>query len=206
MPDFTEEELRQIIAAGETDRVEFKESLASDAATRLWEAICAFANDLAGREKPGLIFIGVKDDGAIGTLAVPDRLLQQLAAMKTDGNIVPLSSTTGAWCRWRRKRASPFFTSPRPTEPLAAMRPRQTTHADINKKKSAAFVLLCMSTCLEMTLADSADCLPKAGTMPVLISVDSRLPVGRYTQRVCPRYHLRHQQSESIGSQGFAIQ
>ena len=27
MPDFTEEELLQIIAAGETDRIEFKESL-----------------------------------------------------------------------------------------------------------------------------------------------------------------------------------
>ena len=61
MPDFTEEELLQIIAAGEADRVEFKESLAGDAATRIREAICAFANDLPGREKPGLVFIGVKN-------------------------------------------------------------------------------------------------------------------------------------------------
>ena len=34
---------------------------------------------------------------------------------------------------------------------------------DINKKKSAAFVLLCMSTCLEMTLADSAELLTEGG-------------------------------------------
>ena len=94
MPDFTEEELLQIIAAGEADRVEFKESLAGDTATRIREAICAFANDLAGREKPGLVFVGVKDDRTIGTLAVTDRLLEQLANMKTDGNIVPPPSLT----------------------------------------------------------------------------------------------------------------
>ena len=34
---------------------------------------------------------------------------------------------------------------------------------DINKKKSAAFVLLCMSTCLEITLADSAELLTEGG-------------------------------------------
>ena len=34
---------------------------------------------------------------------------------------------------------------------------------DINKKKSAAFVLLCMSTCLEMTLEASAELLTEGG-------------------------------------------
>ena len=34
---------------------------------------------------------------------------------------------------------------------------------DINQKKSAAFVLLCMSTCLEMTLEDSAELLTEGG-------------------------------------------
>ena len=52
MPDFTDEELLQIIADGESERVEFKESLSGDAATGIREAICAFANDLAGHEKP----------------------------------------------------------------------------------------------------------------------------------------------------------
>ena len=89
MPDFTEEELLQIIATGESDRVEFKKSLSSDAATRIREAICAFTNDLAGHEKPGFVFVGVADDRTIGNLSITDRLLQQLADVKTDGNILP---------------------------------------------------------------------------------------------------------------------
>ena len=53
MPDFTEEELLQIIAAGEADRVEFKESLSGDADTRIREAICAPTEgaDAIGKEK-----------------------------------------------------------------------------------------------------------------------------------------------------------
>ncbi len=96
MPEFTEIELVQFIAAGETDQIEFKESLTGDAPTGIREAICALANDLVGREKPGLVFVGVKDDGTIGDLEINDRLLQQLADMKTDGNIVPPPSLTVA--------------------------------------------------------------------------------------------------------------
>ena len=89
MSGFSEKELLQLIAVGESDRVEFKEALAGDAPTRIREAICAFANDLPDHKVPGLVFVGVKDDGTIGNLAVTDRLLQQLADMKTDGNILP---------------------------------------------------------------------------------------------------------------------
>lgn len=94
MPDFTQEALLQIIATGESDRVEFKESLSGDAATRIREAICAFANDLPDHRKPGFVFLGVKDDGTIRNIAVTDLTLQQLANMKTDGNIVPPPSLT----------------------------------------------------------------------------------------------------------------
>ncbi len=34
---------------------------------------------------------------------------------------------------------------------------------DINKKKSAAFVLLCISTCLELSLAEAAELLTEGG-------------------------------------------
>ena len=89
MPDFTDEELLQIIEFGEVDRVEFKESLSGSAAERIREAICAFANDLPSHEKPGFVFVGVRDDKTIAGLPVMDQLLVQLANMKTDGNTVP---------------------------------------------------------------------------------------------------------------------
>ena len=89
MPDFTDEELLQIIEDGEADRVEFKESLSGSAAERIREAICALVNDLPRHEKPGFVFVGVRDDKTIAGLSVTDQLLQQLADMKTDGNIVP---------------------------------------------------------------------------------------------------------------------
>ena len=89
MSKFSDAELTQVIAEGETDRVEFKESLSGSAATRIREAICAFANDLPGHGASGLVFVGVKDDGTLIGISDPDRLLQQLADMKTDGNILP---------------------------------------------------------------------------------------------------------------------
>ena len=94
MPDFTNEELLRIIDTGESDGVEFKESLSGSAADGIREAICAFANDLPGREQPGLVFVGVRNDRSLGNLSVTDELLRQLADMKSDGNILPPPSMT----------------------------------------------------------------------------------------------------------------
>ncbi len=94
MPQFTDAELLQIIAENESDRVEFKEALSDNATTAVRKAICAFANDLPRHEKPGFIFIGVRPDKTIVGTAVTDKLLLQLADMKTDGNILPPPSLT----------------------------------------------------------------------------------------------------------------
>ncbi len=94
MRDFTDAELMQIIADDESDRIEFKEFLSGSAAKDIREAICAFANDLPGHEKPGFVFVGVKKDKTIVGVSVTDELLRQLADMKTDGNIVPPPSLT----------------------------------------------------------------------------------------------------------------
>ena len=94
MSNFTDAELLQIVGTGESDTVEFKESLSGGAPERIREAICAFANDLPDHRKPGLILVGVKDDTTIGTIAITDELLRRLADMKTDGNIVPPPSLT----------------------------------------------------------------------------------------------------------------
>ena len=89
MADFTDEQLLEIIADGESDRVEFKEYLKGDASKGISEAICAFANDLPDHEKPGLIFVGVAKDGTITDEPITEKMLLQLANMKTDGNILP---------------------------------------------------------------------------------------------------------------------
>ncbi len=74
----------------ESDRVERKESFRGEAPRTVREAVCAFANNLAGHAGPGVVLIGVRDDGSpVETFAVTDELLRQLADIKTDGNIAP---------------------------------------------------------------------------------------------------------------------
>jgi ATP-dependent DNA helicase RecG len=57
----------------ESDRVERKAS-PSDS-DRICEAICAFANDLPNHRQPGVIFIGVHDNGKCANLTINDDLL-----------------------------------------------------------------------------------------------------------------------------------
>ena len=94
MQHFTDEELMQIIASGESDRVEFKRSLSGDASEKIKEAICAFANDLPDHRKPGFVFVGVGDDKTIIGLSDINRTIEQLSHMKSDGHILPLPSMT----------------------------------------------------------------------------------------------------------------
>jgi ATP-dependent DNA helicase RecG len=54
------------------------------------EAVCAFANDMAGSRKPGFLLIGVDDKtGKPSGITVSDQLLQNLSGLGTDGNILP---------------------------------------------------------------------------------------------------------------------
>lgn len=89
MVALSDAELLRLIDYGEADRVEFKETLSGSAPRQVREAICAFANDLPGRDGPGVAFVGVRDDRSIVGVPVTDELLRQLADMKTDGNILP---------------------------------------------------------------------------------------------------------------------
>lgn len=86
----TTEELEKLLLMPESDRVERKSSAADRSGIR--RAICAFANDLAGHGAPGVIFLGVNDDGSCAGLDINDALLKDLAALKDDGNILPIPS------------------------------------------------------------------------------------------------------------------
>src|SRR3989440_7392839 len=85
-----ETELEALLKNTESDVAERKESLAGDAKDAIRQAICAFANDLPDHRKPGVVFVGARDDGSCAGLLIDDRLLLTLADMKTDGNILPI--------------------------------------------------------------------------------------------------------------------
>lgn len=89
MNSLGDEALERVLVDLESDRVERKESFRGDAPTKVREAVCAFANDLPGHGLPGIVFIGVRDDGKLAGVTVTDELLRQLSDIRTDGNIVP---------------------------------------------------------------------------------------------------------------------
>lgn len=88
----TNTELEQLPEDIESDRVERKESPAHG--DKIGQAICAFANDLPGHNKPGVLFVGVNDNGTPVGLAITDQLRQNLASMRGDGNILPFPAMT----------------------------------------------------------------------------------------------------------------
>lgn len=76
--------LRQL----ESDRVERTVSLTDT--DKFAKAICAFANDMPHHRFPGYLFVGVRDDGQPSGADITDQLLQNLAGIRSDGNIQPL--------------------------------------------------------------------------------------------------------------------
>ena len=90
---FTDDELDRMRDDLESDRVERKESVDPEFMDRIRQAVCAFANDLSGHDAPGVLFIGLRDDGRAG-LTVSDELLRTVAAIHGDGRIVPVPSMT----------------------------------------------------------------------------------------------------------------
>ena len=91
---YSEADLAAMMADLESDLVERKESLRGDAPVKIRQTVCAFANDLPDRRRPGVVFVGVSDDGRSAGSDVTDELLLQLADIKTDGNIVPPPTMT----------------------------------------------------------------------------------------------------------------
>jgi ATP-dependent DNA helicase RecG len=78
----------------ESDRVERKEAWAGSAPEKVREAVCAFANDLPNHQQPGVVFIGVCDNGTPANTPITDQLLCTLADIKTDGRIIPPPTLT----------------------------------------------------------------------------------------------------------------
>lgn len=91
---YSDDELEALLRDMESDLVERKRSAGDRSGIR--RNICAFANDLPGNGKPGVIFIGVEDNGSCAEMLITDQLLQTLAQMRSDGNLLPLPTITVA--------------------------------------------------------------------------------------------------------------
>jgi ATP-dependent DNA helicase RecG len=91
---YTEAELESLLKDVESDLAERKESWKGDAGDKGRQAVCAFANDLPDHRRPGVLFVGVNDDGVPNGLSITDELLRTLADIKTDGNILPPPTLT----------------------------------------------------------------------------------------------------------------
>ena len=87
--NYSDTELEALLVDLESDLVERKQSWSGDAPDKGRQAVCAFANDLPAHGRPGVLFVGAKDDGTPSNLPITDHLLQTLAGIKTDGNILP---------------------------------------------------------------------------------------------------------------------
>ncbi len=94
MQRYSDAELEALLDDTESDLAERKESFKGDVPSKARQAVCAFANDLPSHNQSGILFIGAKDNGSPSNEPITDRLLQSLADMKTDGNILPMPALT----------------------------------------------------------------------------------------------------------------
>ncbi|MDP2752489.1 MAG: ATP-binding protein, partial [Rhodocyclaceae bacterium] len=84
----TIETLQALLGELESDRIE--RTTATRDTDKFAQAVCAFANDLPNHRQPGYLVIGVNDKGSPVGLDVTDQLLQNMGALRSDGNIQPL--------------------------------------------------------------------------------------------------------------------
>lgn len=84
----TKDEIRDLLHSTETYRVERTTSTGD--MDKFQEAICSFSNDLPNSRKMGYLILGAFDNGTLSGLKVTDALLKKIAAIRSDGNILPL--------------------------------------------------------------------------------------------------------------------
>ena len=75
---YSDEDLKRLLKDTESDPVERKETWAGDTPEKGRQAVCAFANDLPDHRKPGILFLGAKDNGTPSGLPISDELLRTL--------------------------------------------------------------------------------------------------------------------------------
>ena len=81
---YSEDELRALAGGPEGELVEWKSGFDDMGSKSLRKTVCAFANDLRGDGKPGVIFVGIRDDGSLSGVEIDDSLMKNLAGVLDD--------------------------------------------------------------------------------------------------------------------------
>ena len=84
----TKNELLELIRDIESSRAE--RTVSVNDTDKFCEAVCAFANDMPDSKQNGYLLVGVHDDGRLSGLKATDSLLKNLAAIRSDGNVLPI--------------------------------------------------------------------------------------------------------------------
>jgi len=89
----SKEELTKLIADIESDHVE--RTISTNDTDKFGQAICAFSNDIGNHKKTGYLLIGVHDKtNQLSGLKATDRMLKDIAAIRSDGNVLPQPAMT----------------------------------------------------------------------------------------------------------------
>jgi predicted HTH transcriptional regulator len=158
MTRYTDAELEEMLASSESDLVERKESLQGNAPRTVREAACAFANDLPGHRRAGVVFVGIRDDVSPSGLAITDELLRALADIKTDGNIVPPPSLAVSKRTLRGEETAVVIVEPSDSPPVCATR----TSAPSRGRSLTAAVSCCREAHFSLDRFGSATFRPPA--------------------------------------------
>lgn len=84
----TKDEIQELLHSTGTYRVERTTSTGD--MDKFQKAICAFANNLPNSRKNDYLILGAYDNGELSGLKVTDDLLKKIAAIRSNGNILPI--------------------------------------------------------------------------------------------------------------------
>src|SRR5665213_628849 len=89
---YNDAEIEVLYNNPERDHVERKRS--TNLKNEILTCVCAFANDLPNRRRPGVIFVGVEDDGRCANLTISEKTVREVANWRNEGKVQPLPTIT----------------------------------------------------------------------------------------------------------------
>jgi ATP-dependent DNA helicase RecG len=114
---YTNDQLASLVTAPESAGLERKASFSDK--DKICKTLCAFANDLANTRKPGLLWLGIADDGRVIGVDATDTLLQKIDQIKSEGKIQPLPSLTVRQIMYEGKTLIALVVAPSSLPPVA---------------------------------------------------------------------------------------